>query len=55
VNDLLIQRINDLLGSDRITSWETDFLESVRDQVKAGKELTERQGDKLDEMEERYA
>lgn len=55
MNDLLIQRINDLLDSDRLTSWEADFLESVRDSVKAGKALTERQGDKLDEMEERYA
>jgi hypothetical protein len=51
----LLQRITDLLDSDALSSWETDFLESLQEQVKAGRTLSSRQIDKLDEMEEAKA
>jgi len=54
-NDPLLQRINDLLESDSLSSWETDFLESLQLQARAGKILSERQMDKLEELEERKA
>ena len=53
-DDLLIQRIQDLIDSDGfLSSWESDFLESVLIQVKAGKALTDKQHDALERIEER--
>lgn len=54
MNDALRQRIDDLLDrADHYSTWEIDFLESLQGQVKAGKELSQRQMDKLEEIEER--
>ena len=55
MNDVLIQRIDDLMNRGDLTTWEIDFLESVQVAVRAGKELTEKQGDVLDTLEERHA
>lgn len=53
MGDALLQRINDLLDADDLSSWEVDFLESLQVQARSGKELSERQTDKLVEIEER--
>lgn len=55
MDDRLLQRISDLLDESNLSSWETDFLESVHDAVRAGRTLTAGQSDKLDEIEKRLA
>ena len=55
MNDVLLQRISDLLDADNLSTWETDFLESIQIQARSGKDLTDRQMDKLEEIEDRHA
>ena len=52
-DDLLIQRIEDLIDGSRLSAWETDFLESVLLQVKGGRSLTDKQHEVLERLEER--
>ena len=48
-------RIDALLDSTvaRLSPWEIDFLESLNEQVRAGRNLSPRQLDKLEKIEER--
>jgi hypothetical protein len=53
VNDHLLQRITDALDAVDLSSWEVDFLESLLLQARTGKIPSDRQMDKLEEIEER--
>lgn len=37
----------------KLTAWEHDFIVSIRDQLEAGRRLSEKQADRLDEIWER--
>ena len=41
-------------SAGRLSSWETEFVESIEGQVATGQVLTVKQGDKLRELYERY-
>lgn len=37
----------------KLTAWEHDFITSIRDQIDAGRKLSEKQAARLDEIWER--
>lgn len=53
MNDELLQRIDDLLSDATLSSWESDFLESIQLRAKSGKPLSQAQMDKLEQIEEK--
>jgi len=54
-DDLLLQRIADLLDRDDLNSYEADFLSSIENRVKAGHGLSDKQHDVLDNIEDCHA
>ena len=49
----LLQRVQDLLRrSSSLSSWEVDFLESLETQIQASRKLSDRQVEKLEQIEE---
>lgn len=55
MNFELIKEIEDILFGDpeSLSTWETDFLESILEQLQEGRELSERQEDVLDRIYEK--
>lgn len=53
VDDALIAELEELGQERRISTWEHDFLESVTDQVKAGRTLSEKQQAIVDRIKEK--
>ena len=47
------QRLDEM--EDDVTTWEAEFLASIRTQLAQGRVLSEKQGQILDDMEEKYA
>lgn len=47
----LIERIEDLLGEDNLNEWELGFLDSCLKRVQGGRDLSEKQYKKLDDIE----
>lgn len=48
----LLKRIEFCLDSAEINTWEEEFLESIQKQVLNARDLSERQMDKLDTIED---
>lgn len=54
MSDEHISMIDDCEAREsRLTDWERDFLESIREQIEDGRVLTEKQSAKLDAIWER--
>lgn len=53
-HDEHVQMIQDCeLRSEKLTNWETDFIDSLSSQVVSGRTLTERQIEKLEAIWDR--
>lgn len=40
-----------MAGNDKCSKWEADFLESVAEQLEAGRDLSERQMEKIKQIQ----
>jgi hypothetical protein len=47
----LLRRIEELQEAEILNAWEVDFLDSIHDQVNAGRDLTFKQQERLDAIE----
>ena len=46
--------VNDCLSRDsKLTEWEQDFIRSIHERIESGRELSEKQADRLDVIWER--
>lgn len=52
----VLDKIDELVNSkhDDLTTWELEFLESVRDDLEAGRLLSSRRKEVLDDLMEKY-
>lgn len=49
--DFIIQRLSE---NNNLNQWESDFIESIKEQFKNGKKLSDKQLEKLSDLWEKY-